>query len=92
VRYSLNALILLTLIFAMLANVWLQRQRIARARAAIEELEGNIKLLNFDAAYVDSHTHICEHAIANNPLPSPYYLDALQRFEELAASGQEQDK
>lgn len=91
-RYSLGALILLTLISAMLANVWLQRQRIARARAAIEELEWDIKLLNFEESYVDSHTHVCEHAIANNPLPSPYYLDALKRFEERAASGQEQDK
>jgi hypothetical protein len=92
VRYSLNALILLTLFSAMLANVWLQRQRNARAHAAIEELEWNIKLLNFDEAYVDSHTHVCELAIENNPLPSPYYLDALKRFEQTAASGQEQDK
>lgn len=91
-RYSIGALILLTLISAMLANVWLQRQRIARARAAIEELEWDIKLLNFDDAYVDSHTQVCELAIANNPLPSPYYLDALKRVEELAASGQERNK
>jgi hypothetical protein len=91
VRYSLGALILLTLISAMLANVWLQRQRIARTRAAIEELERDLKLLNFDEAYVDSHTHVCERAIANNPLPSPYYRDALKRFKEISASGQEQD-
>ncbi len=67
-RYSLGALILLTLISAMLANLWLQRQRIARTRAAIEELERDLKLLSFDEAYVDSHTHVCERAIANNPL------------------------
>lgn len=91
-RYSIGALILLTLISAMFANVWLQRQRIARARAAIEKLEWDIKLLNFDEAYVDAHTHACELAIENNPQPSPYYLDALKRFEQTAASGQEQDK
>lgn len=91
-RYSIGALILLTLISAMLANVWLQRQRIARARAAIEELEWDIKLLNFDEAYVDSHTHVCELAIANNPQPSPYYLDALQRFEQTAEINQKQAK
>jgi hypothetical protein len=88
VRYSIGALIILTLISAMLANVWMQRQRIARARAAIEELEWDIRLLNFDKAYVDSYTQVCELAIANNSLPSPYYLDALKRFEETAASGQ----
>lgn len=91
-RYSIGALILSTLIAAMVANVWMQRQRIARAHAAIEELERDIKLLNFDEAYVDSHIQVCELAISNNPLPSPYYVDAVQRFEELAAIGQEQDK
>jgi hypothetical protein len=47
VKYSLAGLIKLTFISAMLANVWLQRQRIARAQSAIEELEWDIKLLNF---------------------------------------------
>lgn len=84
-RYSITALMLLSLIAAMLANVWLQRQRIARAQAAIQEIESEIKLLNLDEASIDSHIQVCELAIANNPLPSPYYLDAVKRLETQAA-------
>jgi hypothetical protein len=92
VRYSIGALILLTLVAALVANVWLQRQRCARARAAIEQLEQELKLLNFDEAVVESHTEVCELAIANNPLPSQYYLAAQQRLDELSASDKEIDK
>lgn len=91
-KFSISALILLTLIIALLANVWMQRQRIARARTAIEELTRDIKLLNVDEAYLNSHTRVCELAIENNPLPSPYYLAAKQRLNEQTASAQENDQ
>lgn len=91
-KFSIGALILLTLIAGIVANVWTQRERIARAHAAIEVLERDIKQLNFDEASMDSHIHVCETAIANNPSPSQYFLDAEKRLEELEAIGKEQDK
>lgn len=91
-KYSIGTLLLLTLIAAIVANIWLQRLRIERAQAAIQEISLEIKLFNFEEEHVDSHTRVCELAIANNPLPSPYYLAAKQRFEELAGSDQDQNK
>ena len=82
-KFTIRALIFLTLLVAVAANAFLQWNRIARAKADIQSLESEIKAAGFDAAYVDSHTLVCERAIENNPLPSPYYLSAKRRHEEL---------
>jgi hypothetical protein len=82
-KFTIRALIVLTLLVALSAHAFLQWQRIVRVKADIVIIEMEINRLNFDAENVDSHTRVCELAIANNPLPSPYFLVAKQRHEEL---------
>ncbi len=60
----------------MIANVWMQRQRIARANATIEELDWDIKLLNIDEAYLESQT-LCDQRVFG------YDQRNLQRPDEL---------
>ncbi len=88
-QFTIRALILLTLLVALAADALLQSKRIARVKAVIQEIQLESKSLNFDGEYVKSHTQVCELAIENNPLPSPYYLAAKQRYEELSAAKQE---
>ncbi len=82
-KFTIRALIFLTLLVALSAHAFLQWQRIVRVKADIAIIEMELNRLNFDAEYVASHTRVCELAIANNPLPSPYFLAAKQRHEEL---------
>ncbi|MFM2215749.1 MAG: hypothetical protein RL240_67 [Planctomycetota bacterium] len=87
-KFTIRALIVLTLLVALSARAFLQWQRIVRVKADIVSVKTEINRLNFDAQYVDSHTKVCELAIANNPLPSPYFLAAKQRHEETAVTSQ----
>jgi hypothetical protein len=87
-KFTIRALIVLTLLVALSARAFLQWQRIVRVKADIVSVTTEINRLNFDAEYVDSHTKVCELAIANNPLPSPYFLAAKQRHEESAVKSQ----
>jgi hypothetical protein len=81
-RVSIRALLFFTAAVALSANALLQWQRLARAEKDLLTIQLEIKRLNFDEAYVDSHTRACELAITNNPLPSPYYIAAKQRHDE----------
>ncbi len=87
-KFTIRALIVLTLLVALSAHAFLQWRRIIRVKADIVSVKTEINRLNFDAEYVDSHTKVCELAIANNPLPSPYFLAAKQRHEETAVTSQ----
>ena len=87
-KFTISALLFLTLLVALSAYAFLQWQRIVRVKADIFLVKTEINRLNFDAEYVASHTQVCELAIANNPLPSPYFLAAKQRYEEMAVTSQ----
>ncbi|MGB7345267.1 MAG: hypothetical protein WBD20_13720 [Pirellulaceae bacterium] len=85
-KFSIRGLIFLTLLAAVIANAATQLRRVENAKAEIMELERKLDYEPFDAAYVDAHTRVCELAIANNPLPSRYYLAAKVRQRQLAAT------
>jgi hypothetical protein len=87
-KFTIRALIVLTLLVALSAHAFLQWRRIIRVKADIVSVKTEINRLNFDAEYVASHTQVCELAIANNPLPSPYFLAAKRRHEEMAVTSQ----
>ena len=87
-KFTIRALIVLTLLIALSAHAFLQWQRIVRVKSDILIVETEINRLNFDAEYVASHTHVCELAIESNPMPSPYFLAAKQRHEEMAVKSQ----
>lgn len=91
-KFTIRALLLLTLLSALTTSVVLQQRRIDRVNEDIARIESEIHRLNFDAQYVDSHTRVCELAIENNPLPSPYYLAAKQRHEQAASAKEETGK
>lgn len=91
-KFTIRALLLLTLMAALITNVVMQRRRIDRVNVDIARIESEIHRLNFDADYVDSHTRVCELAIENNPLPSPYYVAAKQRHEQAASANEETAK
>lgn len=82
-KFSIRTLLFLTAIVALSASALLQRQRLALAKKDLVNIQLEINALRFDDAYVDSHTQVCELAIASNPLPSPYYILAKQRHDEL---------
>jgi hypothetical protein len=81
-KFTIRALIVLTLLVALSAHAFLQWRRTVRVRAEIVKIETEIKRLQFDKEYVDSQTKVCELAIANNRLPSPYFLAAKRRHED----------
>lgn len=91
-KFTIRALMLLTLMAALITSVVTQRRRIDRVNADIEGIESDIHRLSFDSEYVDSHTRVCELAIENNPLPSPYFLAAKERHEQAHSAKQESAK
>jgi hypothetical protein len=92
VKISIQSLLLLTAVTALSASALMQRQRIARAKQDLVNIQLEINGLSFDEAYIDSHTQACERAIANNPLPSPYFSLAKQRHAELSSLNQQDAK
>ncbi len=92
IRFSIRALLYFTAIVALSANALLPWQRLANAKKEFEKIQIEINGLSFDEAYVESHTRACELAIANNPLPSPYYVAAKKRHDELSSLTQQYAK
>jgi hypothetical protein len=82
-KVTIRAMLFFTAAVALSANTLLQWQRRAQLKKDLETIQLEINRLHFDEAYVDSHTRVCELAIAGNPLPSPYYVLAKQRHAEL---------
>lgn len=87
-KFTIRTLIVSTLLIALSSHAFLQWRRIVRIKLDLSTVQAELNRLNFDAESVDSHTKVCELAIANNPLPSPYFLAAKQRHQEVATPSQ----
>ncbi len=85
-KFTVRTLIFFTLLVALSTHAFLQWQRINQVKADIVSVKTEINRLNFDTEYVASHTQVCELAIANNPLASPFFLAAKRRHEEIAVT------
>lgn len=75
-KFSIRAILALTLLIALLVHAFIRWNRLDTIRAEIVHWQRELIRQPFNERHVQAHTAICESAIADTPLPSLAYQSA----------------